>query len=92
MKYVFIQRTGDREKIIELLSQFDQLSKQELVDQYNSAAAVGIVGVHAQALMLIALYNAFNSAFGKSPIAVADYCIISLTGQIELDGTTWRYK
>lgn len=92
MEYLFIQRPGDKEKIMELLIEFKQCSKQELVARYNRTVEVGIVGVHAQAQMLVALYNAFKTAFGKSPIKVEENSIISLTGTIVLIGEEWQYS
>ena len=92
MEYLFIQRPGDREKIMELLKEFKQCSKEELVSRYNRTVEVGIVGVHAQAQMLVALYNAFKTAFGKSPVKVEENIIISLTGKIELIGEDWQYS
>ena len=91
MEYLFIQRPGDREKIMELLGNFKKNSKQELITQYNSSVKTGIVGVHAQAQMLVALNNAFGATFGKSPIKIEDN-IISLTGKIELIGEDWQYS
>ena len=92
MEYLFIQRPGDREKIMELLGNFKKNSKQELITQYNSSVKTGIVGVHAQAQMLVALNNAFGATFGKSPIKIEDNIIISLTGKIELIGEDWQYS
>lgn len=92
MEYLFIQRPGDREKIMELLGNFKKNSKQELITQYNSSVKTGIVGVHAQAQMLVALNNAFLATFGKSPIKIEDNIIISLTGKIELIGEDWQYS
>ena len=92
MEYLFIQRPGDREKIMELLKEFKQCSKEELVSRYNRTVEVGIVGVHAQAQMLVALYNAFKTAFGKSPVKVEENIIISLTGKIEMNGEDWHYS
>lgn len=92
MEYLFIQRPDDREKIMELLGNFKKNSKQELITQYNSSVKTGIVGVHAQAQMLVALNNAFGATFGKSPIKIEDNIIISLTGKIELIGEDWQYS
>jgi len=92
MEYLFIQRSGDRDKIMELLIEFKRCSKQELVDRYNSAVSIGIVGVHAQAQMLVALHNAFKVAFEKSPIKIVDNAIISLTGKIELIRDDWQHN
>lgn len=91
MEYLFIQRTDDREKIMGFLGNFKKNSKQELVTHYNSSVTTGIVGVHAQAQMLVALNNAFGATFGKSPIKIEDNIIISLTGKIELIGEDWQY-
>ena len=91
MEYLFIQRPGDREKIMELVGKFKKNSKQELVTYYNSSVTTGIVGVHAQAQMLVALHNAFGATFGKSPIKIEDNIIISLTGKIELICEEWQY-
>ena len=92
MEYLFIQRPDDREKIMEFLGNFKKNSKQELVTHYNSSVKTGIVGVHAQAQMLVALNNAFGATFGKSPIKIEENIIISLTGKIELIGEDWQYS
>ena len=92
MEYLFIQRPDDREKIMELLGNFNKNSKQELVTHYNSSVTTGIVGVHAQAQMLVALNQAFRAAFGKSPNNIIDNAIISLTGKIELIAENWQYS
>jgi hypothetical protein len=92
MEYLFIQRPGDREKIMGFLGNFKKNSKQELVTHYNSSVTTGIIGVHAQAQMLVALNNAFGATFGKSPIKIEENSIISLTGKIELIGEDWQYS
>lgn len=92
MEYLFIQRPGDREKIMELSVNFKEKTKQDLIESYNNSFTTGIVGVHAQAQMLIVLRSAFKIAFGKSPIKIEDNSIISLTGKIELIGDDWQYS
>ena len=92
MEYLFIQRAGDREKIMELLIEFKQCSKEELVSRYNRSVELGIVGVHAQAQMLVALHQAFRIVYGKSPINIVENAIISFTGKIELIGEDWQYE
>lgn len=91
MEYLFIQRSGDREKIMESLIEFKLCSKQDLVSRYNRSVEIGILGVHAQAQMLIALRSAFITAFGKAPINIEENIIISLTEKIELIGEDWQY-
>ena len=86
MEYLFIQRPGDREKIMEHFERFNKCSKQELVQHYNKLVEIGIVGVHAQAVMIVGLYQAFIFIFGKSPISIEENSIISLTSKIKLVG------
>jgi hypothetical protein len=92
MEYLFIQRIGDREKIIAQLNEFKTCSKEELLARYNRTVEIGIVGSHAQAQMIVALHQAFRAAFEKSPIKIVDNAIISLTGKIELIGEDWEYN
>ena len=82
MKHVYINRIGDREKIIEYKSDLEKLSNRKLIDRYNSLAKVGIVGVHQQVLLIIALHQLFLKRFKKSPILVENNIIISLKGEI----------
>ena len=91
MEHLFIERSGDKEKIKELLIEFKLCSKQDLVSRYNRSVEVGILGVHAQGQMLIALRFAFTTTFGKSPINIEENAIISLTDKIELIGEDWQY-
>jgi hypothetical protein len=92
MEYVFIQRPGDREAVAAIVKEFEKLSKSQLVNQYNRMVQIGIVGVHAQALRIVALHNVFNRVFGISPIGVEDNVLIKLLGEIELRGEGWFYK
>ena len=92
MVHLFIQRSGDREKIKELLIEFKLCSKQDLISRYNRSVELGILGVHAQGQMLIALRFAFITTFGKSPINIEENAIISLTDMIELIGDDWQYN
>jgi hypothetical protein len=92
MEHVFIQRAGDKAEILKLYNEFKLLSKLDLVHRYNTTVAIGIVGAHAQGQMLVALYHAFNFAFGYSPINIEENVIISLTGKIQLNGANWIYE
>ncbi|MDB9782833.1 hypothetical protein OAB88_06995 [Winogradskyella sp.] len=76
---------------MESLIEFKLCSKQDLVSRYNRSVEIGILGVHAQAQMLIALRSAFITAFGKAPINIEENIIISLTEKIELIGEDWQY-
>jgi hypothetical protein len=92
MEHVFIQRAGDKAEILKLYNEFKLLSKLDLVHRYNTTVAIGIVGAHAQGQMLVALYHAFNFAFGYSPINIEENVIISLTGKIQLNDANWIYE
>ncbi len=81
MKYVFISRKGDQEAFKEFYQDLIGLPNDALLMQYNRQAEIGIVGVHAQALKLLALRNVFLQRFGKSPILIEDDIVISLTGK-----------
>ncbi len=47
---------------------------------------IGIVGVHEQAIIIVALNIVFNMVFSKSPILITDNVIIKLTGAIISQG------
>ena len=92
LEHVFIPRMGDREHVVELYENLKKSSKPELVASYNNAVRIGIVGVHAQALHLIALNRCFHDAFQKSPIKIENNVLISLTGAIDLKDNDWEYQ
>lgn len=92
MEYLFIQREGDKEAIACLLQKYRELSKLDLVTEYNQVQKIGIVGSHAQAQRLVALHLAFKAVFETSPIIIEHQLIIRLTGAIELENDIWAYK
>ena len=52
-------------------------------DDYNRQVKCGIVGVHQQALYLIAMRQEFRERFKDSPIHFQEY-ILSLSGPVEV--------
>jgi hypothetical protein len=92
LEHLYIQRTGDRERVIELYENLKKSSKAELVASYNNTVRIGIMGAHAQGLHLIALNRSFLDAFQKSPIKIENNMLISLTGAIELKDDGWEYQ
>ncbi len=90
MEYLFIQRRGDREAIAALIQEFESMTKQQLVEQYNRQVEIGIVGVHAQAQKIVALNIVFNRVFGVSPIEIVDGVLIKLSKQIVFNGENWK--
>ena len=80
MEYVFIARKDDAETFNKFYKSLEGLPNETILDQYNKQVEIGIVGVHAQALKLLALRKVFLERFGESPIHLEDDVIISLTG------------
>ena len=84
MKYILIQQPGFKERFLERLETFKAQTSEELIDRYNSSVKTGIVGVYAQAIMLVALRHEIKRRFGVSPILLEDNMILSLTGRVEI--------
>ena len=92
MKYVLIQKPGFKEKCIESLDAFKAQTSEELIDRYNSSVKTGIVGVYAQAIMLVALRHEMKRRFGVSPILLEDNMILSLSGKVEIRDADLVYE
>ena len=89
---MLLEKPGDRAFAQEMLGIYGKMSNATLIDTYNSAWKVGIVGSHAQAVSYYALHIAFKKRFGKSPILIEDKIILSLTDPITADGESWDYN
>ncbi len=91
MKYVY-QRASDDEAIIrEYKERLSKESLDALIEMYNWEARCGIVGVHRQALYLIAVRKEFLERLEQSPIAIEDRKIIDLSAEIDIvDGELVR--
>lgn len=83
MKQIYIKRKGDSEIITDYKIRFKKAMLEELVDNYNAEVKCGIVGVHRQALYLIALRQEFRERLKESPVFLQEY-VLSLAGKIEL--------
>ncbi len=92
LQYMLLERPGDRDFALEMLGLYGKMSNATLIDTYNSAWKVGIVGSHAQAVSYYALHVAFTKRFEKSPILIEDKIILSLTDPIKVDGESWDYN
>lgn len=91
MKYILILRPGDDKRIAENKKYFEEKTMQELVDAYNREAKMGIVGVHSQALHLLALRQEFIERLLECPIYIEDEYFLGLKGEVELvDGEVRR--
>ncbi len=91
MDYLFIQREGDKEATAYLLQKYLELSKLDLVTEYQ-AQKICIVDSHAQAQRLVALHLAIKTVFKTSPIIIELQLIIRLSCTIGLESGNWVYK
>ncbi len=91
MEYIFIAREGDKAAVVEYKERFDKKTSQELIDDYNKQAKLGIVGVHQQALCLIGMAYSFKKRFADSPIYLTDGTVLGMKGIIRLNGEKFEY-
>ena len=83
MEYIYIGRDGDEKTIADNKRHFETKTIEELVAAYNKQVKCGIVGVHQQALYLIALKNEFKERLKESPVYLLEY-VLGLVGKIEI--------
>ena len=82
MEHVYISRKGDREAVRGLINDLNNLNDSELIQRYNRQVEIGIVGVHRQALSIIALHLSFLDRFSSSPIEIEDGVLIKLGSKL----------
>ena len=82
MKYILIQHPGFKDAFLEQVEVFKKSSPEDLIDSYNKSVKTGIVGVYAQAIMLVALRHVIKGCFGVSPIKLEDNTVLSLTEEV----------
>ena len=86
MEYLYIGRQDDKNIIADYKKLFEAETLEALVESYNSQVKCGIVGVHRQALYLIALRQEFKERLKESPVYLLEY-VLGLVGKIEvIDG------
>ena len=83
MEYIYVGREDDKNIIVDYKKIFEAETLEELVGSYNSQVKCGIVGVHQQALYLIALRQEFKERLKESPVYLLDY-VLGLVGEIEV--------
>jgi hypothetical protein len=84
LKYIYQRRENDKSVIQEYGERFAKDSLEELVDAFNQQVKCGIVGVHRQALYLIALRKEFLLRLEQTPIVIDDHRIIDIGKEIEV--------
>lgn len=78
MEYLYISRQGDKEAFVGLKNSLNKLSDSELKERYNKQVDIGLVGVHQQALYVIALHFCMLDRLGFSPVEVIGGNLIRL--------------
>ena len=84
IKYIYQRRENDKSVIQEYGERLAKNSLEELVDAFNQQVKCGIVGVHRQALYLIALRKEFLIRVEQTPIVIDDHKIIDIKKEIEV--------
>ena len=86
MEHIYVGRQDDKNIIADYKKRFEAETLEALVESYNSQVKCGIVGVHRQALYLIALRQEFKERLKESPVYLLEY-VLGLVGKIEvIDG------
>ena len=90
---MYQNRENDKSVIQEYGERLAKDSLEELVDTFNRQVKCGIVGVHRQALYLIALRKEFLLRVEQTPIVIDDHKIIDLSEEIEIvNGEIRKFK
>ena len=84
LKYIYQRRENDKSLILEYGESLAKDSLEKLVDAFNRQVKCGIVGVHRQALYLIALRKEFLIRVEQTPIVIDHDRIIEIKKEIEL--------
>lgn len=82
MEHLYISREGDKEVFRGLKISLNELNDSELIVRYNKEAEKGMVGVHQQALFVLALHFCMLERLGFSPIEIVGGNIIRLGEKI----------
>ena len=91
MEYIYVGRNENQKIILDYKKIFESKTLDELVEDYNKQTRLGIVGVHQQALYLIAMRAEFKERLKESPIYLLEY-VLGLTGPIEVVNGHIRVK
>jgi hypothetical protein len=83
VEYIYIGREKDKNIIAEDKKIFEAETLEELVASYNRQVKCGIVGVHRQALYLMALRQEFRERLKESPVYLLEH-VLGLVGPIEV--------
>jgi len=83
MEYIYIKNEHNQAHIDRFKKRLEAMTLEELVQAYNKEAKCGIVGVHMQALYLVALKEEFRERLRESPVYLLEH-VLGLVGPIEV--------
>lgn len=70
MKHVFTFGEGDQELFLTYYDRLKALNDEQLIEAYYREVNLGMTGVHAQAVYVLALKKVMKDRFGKDIIVV----------------------
>ena len=76
LRQIYTSRDSDKEIILDYIQYFRKMTDSELLEESEKKKKLGIVGVHRQALNLIAFNIVMKERFGDSPLVIENNCII----------------
>jgi len=65
MKHVFTSGEGDQKLFLEFYDRLKNLNDEGLIEAYHRQMRLGMTGVHAQAVYVLALKKVMKGRFGK---------------------------
>lgn len=68
MKHVFTSRAGDQKLFAGFYDSLKDLNDKGLIERYHRQMKLGLTGVHAQAVYVLALRKVMKDRFGKDLI------------------------
>ncbi|MGY8914032.1 MAG: hypothetical protein ACKVJF_02990 [Flavobacteriales bacterium] len=78
MEHVFTSGEGDQKLFLKFYDNLKELTDEKLIEAYHREMRIGMTGVHAQAVFVLALREVMKDRFGKSLIQIEDGIVINL--------------
>jgi hypothetical protein len=69
MKHVFTSGEGDQKLFLKYYDSLKNLNDKRLIEAYHREMRIGMTGVHAQAVYVLALRKVMKDRFGKDIIS-----------------------
>ena len=81
--HIYISRIGVKEIIENYIEYFRKMDNDQLLKESENKKKLGIVGVHRQALNLIAFNIVMKERFNDSPLTIVNNCLIQFKRETE---------